>query len=155
MRLLLLRHGEAGFDAPSDYKRCLTSSGVLRLQVMLETAAAELTHVDRIVHSPYLRTVQTAELVKKEKQKQKEQGLVLQPLDLLIPESSPQAVIDWLSEQEDESLLLVTHQPLIGYLVSLLCEGDLSRPEPMLPGAMVVIDLEVPGAGLGRLLGRY
>lgn len=155
MRLLLLRHGEAGFDAPSDYERCLTNSGVLRLQVMLEAAAAEFAQLERVVHSPYLRTVQTAELVNKTQQQRKEQNLGLQPLDLLTPESSPQAAIDWLSEQEDESLLLVTHQPLIGYLVSLLCEGDLSRPEPMLPGAMVVIELEVPAAGLGRLLRRY
>ncbi|WP_432473877.1 phosphohistidine phosphatase SixA [Amphritea sp. HPY] len=149
MRLLLLRHGEAGFDAPSDYERHLTRGGVLRLQAMLNTAAGELSCVTRIVHSPYLRTVQTADLVQQQK------PALLHSLEILTPDSSPQAVIDWLSQQKDESLLLVTHQPLIGYLVSLLCEGDLTRPEPMQPGAMVVIDLEVPAAGLGRLLRRY
>lgn len=153
MRLLLLRHGEAGFDAPSDYERHLTSGGVLRLQAMLNTAAGELSCVSRIVHSPYLRTVQTAGLVQQEMQKQK--PAPLHSLELLTPDSSPQAVVDWLSQQKDDSLLLVTHQPLIGYLVSLLCEGDLSRPEPMLPGAMVVIELEVQAAGLGRMLRRY
>lgn len=153
MRLLLLRHGEAGFDAPTDYERHLTSGGVLRLQAMLNTAAGELSGVTRIVHSPYLRAVQTAGLIQQAEQNQKK--LELHSLDLLTPDSSPQAVIDWLSEQEDESLLMVTHQPLIGYLVSLLCEGDLSRPEPMQPGAMVVIELEISAAGLGRLLRRY
>ena len=150
MKLILLRHGEAGFDAPSDEKRRLTAQGIGRLQKMLHSAADELSEVKRVVHSPYLRTLQTATLVN---------DVVavgsLEPLGLLVPESRPQDVIDWLARQKADVLLLVTHQPLIGMLVSLLCEGDLSRPEPMLPGAMAVIDLEFPAAGLGRLQKRY
>ncbi|MEH6577878.1 MAG: phosphohistidine phosphatase SixA [Amphritea sp.] len=150
MKLILLRHGEAGFDAPCDEERALTVNGIGRLQFMLHSAADELSGLRRVVHSPYLRTQQTAALVK---------GVVaqasLEPLELLVPESRPQAVIDWLTRQSSDVLLLVTHQPLIGMLVSLLCEGDLSRPEAMLPGAMAVIDLEFPAAGLGRLLKQY
>ncbi|GGK82870.1 phosphohistidine phosphatase SixA [Amphritea balenae] len=145
MKLVLLRHGEAGFDAISDEQRSLTANGRLRLEQMLEQHCGLLDDVERAVHSPYLRTCQTAELVNQYRETE------LQALSLLTPESSAAAVIEWLALQPDQALLLVTHQPLIGNLVSLLCEGDLSRPEPMLPGAMAVIELEFLAAGLGRL----
>ncbi|SEQ37726.1 phosphohistidine phosphatase, SixA [Amphritea atlantica] len=145
MRLLLLRHGEAGFDAPRDELRYLTERGRLQLRQLLTQQADEFAGVQRIVHSPYLRTCQTAELVREVV------SVNAEPLDLLTPESAPQQVVDWLSEQRDDSLLLVTHQPLVGLLVSLLCEADLSHPEPMLPGALAIIELEFPAAGLGQL----
>ncbi|WP_299196892.1 phosphohistidine phosphatase SixA [uncultured Amphritea sp.] len=145
MRLLLLRHGEASYTAPSDEQRQLTDRGRLQLQQMLRLNAAELVGVERIVHSPFVRTCQTADLVRQV------QPAELLPLALLTPESSPQRVLDWLAEQADDVLILVTHQPLIGSLVSLLCEGNLTRPEPMLPGAMAIIELAFPAAGLGQL----
>jgi len=145
MRLLLLRHGEAGFDATTDELRSLTANGRLQLRQMLLQYSLELAGVQRILHSPYLRTCQTAELVRDVRPVNSES------LNLLTPESSPQEVVDWLSVQSDDSLLLVTHQPLIGLLVSLLCEGNLTRPEPMLPGALAIIELEFPAAGLGQL----
>lgn len=150
MKLMLLRHGEAGFDAPSDQQRTLTANGVVRLRTMLAGARAEFVGLPVVVHSPYLRTVQTAALVSEVADQAQ-----LQVEPLLVPESQPQAVVDWLAAQSEPVLLLVTHQPLIGQLVSLLCEGDLYRPEPMLPGAMAVIDLPLPAAGLGRLLRLY
>ena len=145
MRLLLLRHGEAGFNAPTDEQRSLTESGRFRLRQMLHQHQGAFEGIERIFHSPYLRTCQTTELVCEAK------AAETSPLKLLTPESSAQQVIYWLSEQADESLLLVTHQPLIGNLVSLLCEGDLSRPEPMMPGCLAIIEMEFPAAGLGEL----
>lgn len=146
MRLFLLRHGEAGYDALSDELRSITPAGQLRLKSMLQQNAGLFGAVETVFHSPYLRTTQTAELVAEVC------AAPLQISDLLVPEASPQQIIDFLLEQNrDNDIMLVTHQPLIGYLVSLLCEGDLSHPEPMLPGAMAVIDLELPAAGLGAL----
>ncbi|WP_417224461.1 phosphohistidine phosphatase SixA [Amphritea sp.] len=145
MRLLLLRHGEAGYDAPSDVQRHLTEQGRLRVQQMLKQHSGSLAGLERIVHSPYLRTCQTAQLV------QDQQPAVCESLALLTPESSPQQLVDWLALQADSTLMLVTHQPLIGQLVSLLRDGNLLRPEPMLPGALAVIELAFPAAGLGQL----
>lgn len=145
MRLLLLRHGEAAFNATSDEQRSLTDNGRLRLQQMLAEHQQLLEGVERIVHSPYLRTCQTAELVSKV------YPAVTCSLILLTPDSSPKDVVEWLSEQSNKTLMLVTHQPLIGNLISLLCEGDLSSPEPMLPGNLAVMELEFPAVGLGLL----
>ncbi|BBB26412.1 phosphohistidine phosphatase SixA [Amphritea japonica] len=145
MRLLLLRHGEAGFNAISDEQRSLTESGRLRVLQMLKAHQPLLEGVERIIHSPYLRTCQTSDLVREVK------PVEMLSLSQLTPESPPQQVIDWLTQQPDAVLMLVTHQPLIGDLVSLLCAGNLSRPEPMLPGSMAVIELEFPAAGLGTL----
>ena len=145
MRLFLLRHGEAGFDAVTDFDRSLTDNGRFRLNAMLQQNHHLLAVADKIFHSPYLRATQTAEIVREF------HPVVFKKLDLLTPEASPQEVIDWLIGEKAEAIVLVTHQPLIGNLVSLLCEGDLSRPEPMLPGALAEIELEFPAAGLGQL----
>lgn len=150
MRLLLLRHGEAGFDAPNDLLRPLTANGRHRLTAMFDAQVDLLRTVERIIHSPYLRTTQTAELACAVC------GCGMEASEQLVPEASPGQVIDWLqgicaNQSDTDTLLLVTHQPLVGNLVSLLCEGDQSRPEPMLPGAMAVIDLDLPAAGLGVL----
>ena len=147
MRLLLLRHGEAGYDAPNDQQRPLTANGRTRLQSMLQSQTEVIQTVGRMFHSPYRRTIQTAELV------QAVHSLTLEAVDELVPEGSPHGVLNWLQTLgTDQDILLVTHQPLVGNLVSLLCEGDLSRPEPMLPGALAVIECEIPAAGLGQLI---
>lgn len=150
MRIYLLRHGEAGYNAPSDMLRPLTEKGKHDLDTMLRAFSAE-HQVSRIYHSPYLRTCQTAERLSAV-----QGGLEQSPEDLLVPESSPQNVVDWLGEiavgAGADGVALVTHQPLIGYLTCLLTEGHTRRPEPLLPGQLAELETDFPAAGLARLI---
>ncbi len=150
MKVFLLRHGEAGFNAPSDWLRPLTEKGERDLDTMLEAFSAEHS-VSRIYHSPYLRTCQTAERLSA-----MQGGLDQSSADLLVPESSPQSVTDWLGELaasgDVDRIALVTHQPLIGYLTCLLVHGHIRQPEPLLPGHLAELDMDFPAAGLARLI---
>ena len=62
MRITLIRHGEAGEDAPRDEERSLTKGGraeVRRVGQALERAGV---HFGAVVTSPLVRAVQTAEI---------------------------------------------------------------------------------------------
>ncbi|WP_271273934.1 SixA phosphatase family protein [Aliamphritea hakodatensis] len=150
MHIYLLRHGEAGYNAPSDRLRPLTEKGKQDLDTMLRVFSAE-HKVSRIYHSPYLRTCQTAERFSVIQGRPE-----LVSADLLVPEALPQQVVDWLGELAGsagtENIALVTHQPLIGYLTCLLTEGHTRRPEPLLPGQLAELDADFPAAGLARLI---
>ncbi len=150
MRIFLLRHGEAGYNATSDHLRPLTEKGKRDLDEMLGVFS-HCHRVSQVFHSPYLRTCQTAERLSAF-----QQNMQFTANDLLVPESSPQRVIDWLAELAIEvdidKVLLVTHQPLIGYLSCLLVEGNANSPEPLLPGELVELEMDIPAIGLARLV---
>lgn len=154
MKLYLLRHGEAGFNAPSDEQRSLTSAGLQQLHLMLE-GFSQKHKLSRVIHSPYRRTCETAAKVS-ELQAVYQTEITLEADSRLVPEGRPQQVIDHLAElslwEDIDGLMLVTHQPLIGYLTCLLCHGHLQQPEPLLPGELVELVLDVPAAGLANLV---
>ena len=59
MRLYLMRHGEAEFNARDDMQRSLTATG--RAAVASKTRFIE--PVDRMVVSPYLRALQSSDIL--------------------------------------------------------------------------------------------
>ena len=51
----------------------------------------------------------------------------VETLPLITPDDAPEAVIDWLLEQSDERLILVSHMPLVGELAETLVDGRSAR----------------------------
>jgi len=151
VRLLLMRHGEAGFDAPSDFDRVLTPRGRVSIGSLINANIELFQQVEVVVHSPYVRAQQTAQLV------MGSAGHDIEPVVSgdFTPDSDLTAAMAALEAYQDcSSLLLVTHQPLIGRLASLLIEGDARYPEPMAPGDVLAIDFEIVVAGCGLLQKR-
>lgn len=119
MNLWLLRHGEAEPIQTSDIARNLTRTGV---QEVLNTAQTlQKVPLDIVLHSPYARALQTAQLVCEE---MGYQGEVVQ-VDWITPDDNPKQVIKRLEPYEGKNILIVSHQPLLGRLVGLLTEGEL------------------------------
>ncbi len=141
-----MRHGQAAWQAPTDAERPLTEAGILRLRQRLLQLDGVLAGVEQIVHSPYLRARQTAELVAERLQ-----------LDSLLqdsrwtPEGDPQAALQSLEGYVGRTTLVVTHLPLIGHVTSLLCHGRQVPPEPFECAAVAVLEAEWPAAGLATL----
>ena len=63
MRIALLRHGIAGSGAGADFDRELTSEGWLQLEQVLDGLQRAGWSPGAILHSPFVRTTQTAACV--------------------------------------------------------------------------------------------
>nr|WP_178116425.1 phosphohistidine phosphatase SixA [Pseudomonas brassicae] len=141
----VLRHGEAEPHANSDAARRLTAHG--REQV-LRSAAVLLGHTPQLIlASPYVRAQQTAALVHDALGFDKP----VQTVPWLTPDSHPQQVIAELDKLGLEQVLLVSHQPLVGALVSLLEHGHCQQPAPMSTASLAELDGDYPLAGLMTL----
>ena len=111
MQLFIMRHGEAQARADNDTLRELTPEGRDDISQMAATYAGELAQVDVIWASPYVRAQQTAQLMSAQ---------LLKPVitqTFLPPNGNPQDVLQALESHQDQTVLLVSHQPLVGILV--------------------------------------
>ena len=104
-KLFLLRHGEAAMTRP-DWDRKLTATGIQDLERVL---AGVPESPDIILASPYLRTRQTAEIA--QRLWNVTQEVVIS--QALLPDSTPESLWDEARTLGQDSVLVVTHQPLI------------------------------------------
>jgi phosphohistidine phosphatase len=149
MKLLLLRHAEAVAGADMDSERELTPRGQLQAAAMALRVASTLPDAI-VVSSPWRRARQTADHIA--------QLVGTEPVRLseLTPDVTPLQAAAALESHLDcgNSLVLVTHQPLCGRLISWLTEG---RAESLMvaPCSGALLELEWPAAGMARLLGWW
>tara|TARA_R110001592_G_scaffold152614_2_gene380249 strand:- start:8862 stop:9332 length:471 start_codon:yes stop_codon:yes gene_type:complete len=146
MKIWLLRHGQAEAMAVSDPQRALTEQG--RVEVAVVARLLEEKQLDTILASPYLRAQQTAAIVSRHLARDK--GIATAAW--LTPEDEPRHVLDFLAERVEQHLLLVSHQPLLGQLISLLVDGHKGTHHPMPTAGLACIEMDFPAAGIGQLL---
>lgn len=123
MKLWVLRHGEAEphGSKPHDSERVLTDHG--REEVLRSAAELIGKPLTAIYASPYLRAQETAEIVRS--------ALGFAPeirvVEWLTPDTDPDKVAEQLVSVSDA--LLVSHNPLVGKLLSYLQHGAGYPPE--------------------------
>ncbi len=144
MKVWVLRHGEAEGHARTDAERNLTAHG--RDEVLRSAGHLIGQPIRAIIASPYVRAQQTAQLVR--------EALGFEPeirtVPWLTPESNPLAVLKHLDNDDD--VLLVSHQPFVGGLISYLQHGHLRQPQPMSTASLAELEGDFPLAGLMSLL---
>ncbi|OAT45781.1 phosphohistidine phosphatase [Proteus hauseri ATCC 700826] len=120
MQIFIMRHGEAAIDAASDAVRPLTERGQQESIKMSQWMTQQNNRIDYVLVSPYLRAQQTFNAVKK--------GLALpdkvETDDGLIPGGNPDHVAHYLRALGDagyQNILVISHLPLVGYVVAELC----------------------------------
>lgn len=122
VNIVIMRHGEAEPLTTQDSQRPLTVRGkreALQMAQWLQNCYSSFTNV---WVSPYLRTAQTAEILLTK------QGPAcqLQTKAELVPDGNPTLMLDLidarLSEQPDARILLVSHMPLVSFLVEALTQ---------------------------------
>ena len=143
MKLWVLRHGEAESHAPSDAQRNLTERG--REEVLHSAAHLIGQPISAIIASPYARAQQTAQLVREAL------GFVpeIRTVSWLTPDGNPLQVLEKLDT--DDNVLLVSHQPLVGNLISFLQHGHQRQPQPMHTASLAELEGDFPLAGLMSL----
>ena len=132
MKVCIMRHGEAGFSASSDSSRSLTSYGIRQAIQAGQWLKQQNFQFNIGLVSPYLRAQQTlAEL------SSQVSVSTVETDKLLVPGGNPEYIANLLStypSQGIEQVIIVSHLPLVGYLVNELCP-DISPP--MFPTASI------------------
>ena len=118
-----MRHGEAELMARSDAERNLTDRGLREVRAQAQRLSGQSAL--QLLVSPYLRAQQTMQLVREVAGL----GQTPQTVDWLVPETHPQQVLEQL-QAYDADLLLVAHQPLLGRLAGVLCQGSAAAGRP-------------------------
>lgn len=120
MQIFIMRHGEAAIDAASDAIRPLTERGKRESIEMAEWMTKQGHTIDYVLVSPYLRAQQTLDAVKAD--------LVLpnkiETDEGLIPGGNPSHIAHYLRALGDtgyKNILVISHLPLVGYVVAELC----------------------------------
>jgi phosphohistidine phosphatase len=158
MRLYVIRHAIAAEPSPErpDAARPLTPEGRERFARAVRGARRLGWRLDRLYHSPLVRAVQTAVLLRP----------LLKGPATALPDLARAPDEEMLAHLEGERVALVGHEPHLGALVAWLVTGDAARGERFRfkkggfavlegeprPGAMTLRELVAPG--LLRRVGR-
>lgn len=155
MIVTIWRHGEAG-SAAVDSARELTDRGTDDVgfgcqQFDEHCEARELPHPDRILYSPYTRTVETADIIASAFNhaslaacEQLQPGHHVHDIDYLLEQI-------FMTPPQPAHLLLVSHQPLVSSLVDFWL-GEPGRVPGLSPGGLASLAMETAGPATARLL---
>lgn len=148
MNIFIMRHGQAEELAGRDKDRLLTPRGQSDSLMMAEWLAEQGGCFDCALVSPYVRARQTFELVNSVLSVEEEQ---IQIMPELTPHGAPEVMRDYLhglAAEGRKTILLVSHMPLVSFLVEQL---DPSHATPMFATSAVArIEFDV-GVGRGSM----
>jgi len=150
VKLFIGRHGQASFDAESDRARPLTLDGISATERLRDEHLPELTQVQEIWSSGLKRANETAAIYAQKL------DIKVETKNFLSPDCEADRVLVKLQELESSAcVLIVSHQPLVGELVSLLCEGNIYLAHPYTTSEIVVVECEMAERGMGLISGDF
>lgn len=145
MNLLIVRHGPAGDpeewerQGKDDRLRPLTPKGKKEVRKAAAGIVLLVPGLDLIATSPWIRAVQTAEIVNKE------YGVDVEEVEQLTSDHRPEALKPWLEAQRGrEVVALVGHEPHLGLLVGYLLTGRSASFVDLKKGGACLVELDDP-----------
>jgi phosphohistidine phosphatase len=154
MELYILRHAEAvdlnEVESGLDADRCLTSDGKIKLRLYAKSMKCLGINLDLIYSSPYKRAMETADIIADVLGYKKN----IEKCDYLLPGGDHQHLFNLLKKHIDQpSVLLVGHEPSLGYLASILISGKKGYNIHFKKCGLCLIEInEFPPKGLGELM---
>jgi len=131
MQIYIMRHGEAqGFIGQNvdDSQRKLNVQGETEVHIMADWFKKMEISPEHVFVSPYVRAQQTCNIVTSEMDAAITSLVLITPLDDAKPVHD--FIDGWLSDQEpdaklqDQSLLIISHMPLVSFLVAELTQSN-------------------------------
>ena len=125
MQIFVMRHGEASFFADTDAERTLSEQGRLEAELMGKWMNKMTIAPDWLWVSPYVRAEQTSQAVLA-MLAEKPAEIITQAM--ITPSGSAEQVRDLLDGElavrSIDQLLIVSHMPLVSYLVAELTQQE-------------------------------
>jgi phosphohistidine phosphatase len=149
MHIYILRHGEAEPQKTTDEARNLTATGRVDVAKIITSAAQDLNAVQQLWVSPLVRAQQTASIVC-DFLAFPERRFLLKTTGLIVPEANPYTLFAALQDAQLDSILLVSHQPLVGQAIDLLCGGD-DGFHVMNTSSLACVECDMVAAKMGKL----
>lgn len=143
MQIYLVRHAIAelreNWDQP-DEARPLTKKGRKKMARIARGLFNQQTKLSHLYASPLVRAAQTAEIIAERFQlKPAEQT------ELLVPEASPELILPFLNQHEEEAALaLVGHEPHVSALLAFLLTGETRAHVPFKKGGVALLESNKP-----------
>ena len=147
MLVYLLRHAIAEDSAATDSVRDLTAEGLAQARSVTEKFKRYSPAMDRVLCSPYTRARQTADAV-----------MTLFPdLALTIDESikpggDVYAVMDAIEEYDVQHLLIVSHNPFLSNLLSVMVDGTMESHRYVDNATLHCVSMDVVAPGCGEIM---
>ncbi|MCE9501179.1 MAG: phosphohistidine phosphatase SixA [Leptospira sp.] len=152
MKLIIARHGEADKDSPTgqDKDRSLTGKGREDIRKMAGFISSTHLQVSHIYHSPYLRTMQTAEIFSQELHTNAESVAS----EKLAPSMNYSDILPELSRLTNSAtVLLIGHNPDVSYFVAKLLKYESNHSCFVFsPGTTVAINIAKENFSNGQII---
>ena len=135
-----MRHGDASLHAASDALRPLTQKGIDDSCLMAQWLETRAPQIDKILVSPYLRAEQTLSAIRPILTLPREAEI----MKGLTPSGDADLIasyVNLLASEGFKSILIVSHLPLVGYLVSAFCPQE--QPPMFATSSIACIDVDV------------
>jgi len=140
VNVFIMRHGEAQAKAETDRQRELAQQGREDIVQMAADYSSALGSIDVIWASPYVRTQQTAKLLSEQL------GKPVITQSFLQPSGNPIDTLSALEAHSENTVLIVSHQPLVGVLVDGLAGLEPGRYR-MGTGALACVTTQIYANG--------
>lgn len=150
MQLIIMRHGEAEPVFANDPARKLTTRGFMECQRTGVWLQQQFGTIDYALVSPYERAKQSFDMVKS----MVAVDQVEESTDI-IPSGNPNIVQDYVDVLRDQhdlaSILLVSHMPIVSYMVDTFCGRLISHLFSTASIAVLDYDPETRVARMGQV----
>ena len=139
MRLFLMRHGEASYQANSDKERVLTELGIEQSQTMAKWLMKDISQFDLVLVSPFVRAQQTWKNLLDLNIRSKKVCTLSELTPSSDPSQSSTAISAYAEHYQAETVLVVAHMPLLGYLVNEFVPSE--EPPIFATAGIAILDL--------------
>ena len=142
MQIYIMRHGQANPVGAVDELRSLNEMGELEVKKMALWAVSKNMNFDHVLVSPFLRAQQTSDLFLAEFTDKKPLKTQVEYITPFGEASKVHDYIDaFISENSIESLLIISHMPLVSFLSA---EMTFDQSSPIFQTAAILhIDYDV------------
>ena len=146
MLVYLVRHGIADRRASTDQERGLASEGIAQNQSVVKKFYLQSPLIEKGFVSPFERAKQTAIDI----------CLTFPDIEfeetaLIIPDADPYDVLNLLEENQEQNVVLVSHNPVLSDLVSLLVDGTIESNRQIGPSNVLRMMMDIVAHGYGQL----
>ena len=146
MLIYLVRHGVAVDKAESDAARELTREGVLQTRSMVEKWKPYSPTIDKALMSPYQRARQTATAFR----------MLFPAMPIAVdkqlePGGDPYGVLDYIEACEAHQILLISHNPLLSNLLSVMVEGTMESNRHVGNSHLICVAMDIIAPGCGEI----